>query len=464
MLLTTHYMDEADVLGDRVGIMASGKLICLGSTSFLKQRYGDGYKLILDREENIDEIVLQQASAGKKDQEELDDETLEQKKLEYLQASPITKLIQAQLPSATFVVDECIAQQLTFCLPYSETKSFGKLFTVLDEQLSAFGVKNYGLTSASLEEVFLKVDLETKEQMLKEKQQRKKQNEWMKNLAASKASANTASADTSSYSTGMFSFLQGLDKDLLTAQLIGVAYRKLLYSMNDFSTIPLLLLPIVASIGAGIIYSLAVISPFSVVNAVVADAVYAIGYLGIPGILAEFVVRERNDRLKNVLTVMGCHPVAYWLGTLLADALLLCIPMIVMFITWFIIPDMENYYASNNGCNFFIVLLFNFQISSFAYLMSFLFETPKSAVSYMPTILILLAIFPSFIYSLFNFIYNSMGNENGAPSTVVGEFLCLLRNFNCINISVFYFSDYYLVVNIGTVSTRWFIWWFSSEW
>jgi ATP-binding cassette subfamily A (ABC1) protein 3 len=47
IVLTTHYMDEADVLGDRIGIMAQGKILCLGSSLFLKNRYGSGYKLTM---------------------------------------------------------------------------------------------------------------------------------------------------------------------------------------------------------------------------------------------------------------------------------------------------------------------------------------------------------------------------------------------------------------------------------
>ena len=31
MLLTTHFMDEAEVLGDRIAIMAKGRLQCVGS-------------------------------------------------------------------------------------------------------------------------------------------------------------------------------------------------------------------------------------------------------------------------------------------------------------------------------------------------------------------------------------------------------------------------------------------------
>jgi ATP-binding cassette subfamily A (ABC1) protein 3 len=47
IILTTHYMDEADVLGDRIGIMAEGKILCLGTSLFLKDRYGSGYKLTI---------------------------------------------------------------------------------------------------------------------------------------------------------------------------------------------------------------------------------------------------------------------------------------------------------------------------------------------------------------------------------------------------------------------------------
>ena len=39
-LLTTHFMDEADLLGDRISIMAGGELQCCGSSFFLKKKYG----------------------------------------------------------------------------------------------------------------------------------------------------------------------------------------------------------------------------------------------------------------------------------------------------------------------------------------------------------------------------------------------------------------------------------------
>lgn len=47
IILTTHYMDEADILGDRIGIMAGGQLICLGSSLFLKNKFGVGYNITM---------------------------------------------------------------------------------------------------------------------------------------------------------------------------------------------------------------------------------------------------------------------------------------------------------------------------------------------------------------------------------------------------------------------------------
>jgi ABC-type multidrug transport system ATPase subunit len=47
VLLTTHSMEEADALGDRVGIQSGGRLIALGTSLHLKQRFGTGYRLRL---------------------------------------------------------------------------------------------------------------------------------------------------------------------------------------------------------------------------------------------------------------------------------------------------------------------------------------------------------------------------------------------------------------------------------
>ena len=60
IVLTTHYMDEADVLGDIIGIMNQGKIVTLGSSLFLKKRFGVGYNLTLVKKTKLlnDELMI----------------------------------------------------------------------------------------------------------------------------------------------------------------------------------------------------------------------------------------------------------------------------------------------------------------------------------------------------------------------------------------------------------------------
>ena len=47
ILLTTHRMDEAESLCDKIAIMINGKFVCYGSPGHLKQKYGQGYEIIV---------------------------------------------------------------------------------------------------------------------------------------------------------------------------------------------------------------------------------------------------------------------------------------------------------------------------------------------------------------------------------------------------------------------------------
>lgn len=63
IILTTHYMDEADILGDRIAIMAEGKVQCCGTSLFLKNKYGVGYNLVIakktrDDAPQIDKFII----------------------------------------------------------------------------------------------------------------------------------------------------------------------------------------------------------------------------------------------------------------------------------------------------------------------------------------------------------------------------------------------------------------------
>ena len=47
IVLTTHSMEEAEVLCDRVAIMSEGRLRCIGTSADIKRRFGEAYKLTI---------------------------------------------------------------------------------------------------------------------------------------------------------------------------------------------------------------------------------------------------------------------------------------------------------------------------------------------------------------------------------------------------------------------------------
>ncbi|KAI2474174.1 ATP binding cassette (ABC) protein subfamily A member, partial [Diabrotica virgifera virgifera] len=72
ILLTTHFMDEADILADRKAVISKGKVRCVGSSLFLKNKFGVGYHLTLvlennAREDSITRLVTQYVRTAKKD-------------------------------------------------------------------------------------------------------------------------------------------------------------------------------------------------------------------------------------------------------------------------------------------------------------------------------------------------------------------------------------------------------------
>ena len=72
-ILTTHQMEEADMLADRVAIVVDGEIRCVGTPLFLKNHYGEGYRLSLVTETNyIKEVerLVQQLIPGAKQVDE----------------------------------------------------------------------------------------------------------------------------------------------------------------------------------------------------------------------------------------------------------------------------------------------------------------------------------------------------------------------------------------------------------
>ncbi|KAF9585397.1 ATP-binding cassette sub- A member 1 [Lunasporangiospora selenospora] len=57
IILTTHSMEEADILGDRICVMAHGRLRAIGNSIHLKNKFGAGYRISLVTDPGNTELV-----------------------------------------------------------------------------------------------------------------------------------------------------------------------------------------------------------------------------------------------------------------------------------------------------------------------------------------------------------------------------------------------------------------------
>lgn len=57
IIMSTHHLDEAEVLSDRIAFLERGGLKCCGSPFYLKDKLGQGYKLTLTKKVRRDSLI-----------------------------------------------------------------------------------------------------------------------------------------------------------------------------------------------------------------------------------------------------------------------------------------------------------------------------------------------------------------------------------------------------------------------
>uniref|UniRef100_A0A3Q2QA05 P-type phospholipid transporter n=1 Tax=Fundulus heteroclitus TaxID=8078 RepID=A0A3Q2QA05_FUNHE len=154
VILSTHHMDEADLLSDRIAIISKGQLYCSGSPLFLKNCFGVGFYLTLVR--RIKDIRRREVSGVCRQT------ALLLPLLPARDVDSITSLIHHHVPDAKLI--ESIGQELTYLLPNKGFKhrAYASLFRELEETLADMGLSSFGISDTSLEEPTpLKIYVET---------------------------------------------------------------------------------------------------------------------------------------------------------------------------------------------------------------------------------------------------------------------------------------------------------------
>ncbi|XP_040186090.1 ABC-type organic anion transporter ABCA8-like [Rana temporaria] len=123
-LFSTQFMDEADILADRKAVLSNGRLKCVGTSFFLKRKWGIGYHLRMQVTPSCD-------------------------------TEAITSLIKQHVSNAKLSTQN--VEDLTFTLPFLNMDAFPALFSDLEGHVGR-DIVSYGVSITTLDDVFLKLE------------------------------------------------------------------------------------------------------------------------------------------------------------------------------------------------------------------------------------------------------------------------------------------------------------------
>ncbi|XP_041580770.1 ATP-binding cassette sub-family A member 6 isoform X1 [Vulpes lagopus] len=126
-LLTTHYLAEVEAICDRIAIMVSGRLRCIGSTQHLKNKLGKDY-------------------------------ILELKVKEMSQVTSVHNEILKLFPQAA--QQERYSSLLVYKLPLADVYPLSQAFRKLEAVKHDFNLEEYSLSQCTLEKIFLELSKE----------------------------------------------------------------------------------------------------------------------------------------------------------------------------------------------------------------------------------------------------------------------------------------------------------------
>ena len=121
IILVTHQLDEAEVLSDRIGIMAEGNLRAIGTPAHLRQKYVSGYDIMIKSYKTDSKVIL--------------------------------KFLLSIFPSA--VLRREVRGTMIFKV-IQNIESLASLFRIIEAQKEILCIQDYSISKVNFEQVFLR--------------------------------------------------------------------------------------------------------------------------------------------------------------------------------------------------------------------------------------------------------------------------------------------------------------------
>jgi ATP-binding cassette subfamily A (ABC1) protein 3 len=128
IILTTHYMEEASILGNRIGILSEGNMKCIGSPLFLIEKLGKNINLNITKKPEAEN-------------------------------NKIINFVNENIGNNINIENEIFNEEILFKIPKKNKNSneynWSSFFEKLDDQSEALNINNYSISMPTLEDVFI---------------------------------------------------------------------------------------------------------------------------------------------------------------------------------------------------------------------------------------------------------------------------------------------------------------------
>lgn len=329
ILLTTHHMDEAETLGDRVAVLNEGQLQTVGSTYFLKKRFGSGYRLTCVKKVGCDaKVILEVLIEFSRD--------------------------------AMLVSDD--QTEVVFALPESDVQTFQYIFKKLEDDAERLKISSFGCSITSLEDVFLKLGADADDKVGNQ------DHEVDLNLDQSKAV------------TGF---------TLVLYQIWAMTLKQFNYMRRNYYMFIWMTL---LSAWLIFVFMASPVGPFEGqppmdVNPLNLFMVLFMLYFLVcywPSIFINMKIKERVTRSKLLQYVCGANRFIFWITSFLIDFIVFATVMCII-VGVLALYQRENFTTGTElGSLILILTFYGFSILPFVYLFSFLFKKHATGEAIVP--------------------------------------------------------------------------------
>jgi len=372
ILLTTHHLDEADELSDRLGVMTKGKLFAVGTSEFIKKKFGVGYHLIVtpNYEQNC---------------------TVED--FENLKET-VAHIITQHIEGAK-IDEQGGSSILRFSLPFSDQRVFSQIFEDLEKLVKL----KLNLRMNSLEDAFINIGL--RDELLIGEELNNETNQVNINIELPRL------------------IKTHIPKYNFWYQLEAMFLRKYFFTIRNYKNFVLIILPIIFVI-FGTMTTVWRLRPFETegfdgtgksdnaetkeTRTQLIETIIIVLFLFFVNfayslnatIYCVFPVYEREYKISYSLKVMGCRDVPYWLGTFLFDFLAVQFVNAILVLLVFLFKI--EYLQDHLLIFAFTLITFSSAIVTISYLCGFLFQSSNTVFkSYAAFYLFILYVLPTVI-------------------------------------------------------------------